>query len=132
MAWIHRLPRTVRPADIEGCWELLNRESLTAPVTLAERSKAWTLFTRLEAEIVGSNPKQGMGVWYLYAFVLSCVDVDVLWRADNSSNESYRLQDDHETEKKSRQGPKGAVDLVKRNVESRYGVGLRFGVDLVW
>jgi hypothetical protein len=31
------------------------------PVTVAERS----VFARLEAEIVGSNPTQGMDVWYV-------------------------------------------------------------------
>jgi hypothetical protein len=32
------------------------------PVTLAERSKACTVFARLEAGIVSSNPTQGMDV----------------------------------------------------------------------
>ena len=33
-----------------------------APVTVAERSKACTVFARLETGIVGSNPTQGMDV----------------------------------------------------------------------
>jgi hypothetical protein len=32
------------------------------PVTVAERSKACTVFARSEAETVGSNPTQGMDV----------------------------------------------------------------------
>jgi hypothetical protein len=32
------------------------------PVTLAERSKACTVFARSEAAIMGSNPTQGMDV----------------------------------------------------------------------
>jgi hypothetical protein len=40
------------------------------PVTVAERSKAWTVFTRSEAGIVGSNPTQGMDVWYMYVFIV--------------------------------------------------------------
>jgi hypothetical protein len=36
------------------------------PVTVAERSKAWTVFARLDAVIVGSNPTKGMGVWCVY------------------------------------------------------------------
>jgi hypothetical protein len=32
------------------------------PVTVAERSKARTVFARSEAAIVGSNPTQGMDV----------------------------------------------------------------------
>jgi hypothetical protein len=35
---------------------------LEMPVTVAERSKAWTAFSRWEAGIVGSNPPQGMDV----------------------------------------------------------------------
>jgi hypothetical protein len=40
------------------------------PVTVAERSNACTVFPRLEAGIVGSNPTQGMDVWYVCAFIL--------------------------------------------------------------
>jgi hypothetical protein len=43
---------------------------------VAERSKACTVFASLEAWIMGSNPTQGMDVWYVYVFilfVLSCV-----------------------------------------------------------
>jgi hypothetical protein len=38
------------------------------PVTVAERSKAWTVFARSEAGIVGSNPTQDMDVWCVCAF----------------------------------------------------------------
>jgi hypothetical protein len=34
----------------------------STPVTVAERSKACTIFARSEADIVGSNPSQGMDV----------------------------------------------------------------------
>jgi hypothetical protein len=37
------------------------------PVTVAE---AWSVFNRSEAGIVGSNPTQGMDVWYVYVFIL--------------------------------------------------------------
>jgi hypothetical protein len=40
------------------------------PVTVAEQSKAWSVFARSEAGIVGSNPIQGMDVWYVYVFIL--------------------------------------------------------------
>jgi hypothetical protein len=40
------------------------------PITVAERSKACTVFARSEAGIVGSNPIQGMDVWYVYVFIL--------------------------------------------------------------
>jgi hypothetical protein len=41
---------------------------------MAVRSKAWTVFTRSNAEIVVSNPTQGMDVSVCVSvFVLSCV-----------------------------------------------------------
>jgi hypothetical protein len=39
------------------------------PVTVAEGSKACTVFARSEAGIVGSYPTQGMDVWCVYAFI---------------------------------------------------------------
>jgi hypothetical protein len=44
--------------------------SVSLPVTVAERSRACTVFARSEAGIVGSNPKQGMNIWCVYAFIL--------------------------------------------------------------
>jgi hypothetical protein len=35
----------------------------TLPVTVAERSKAWTVFACSKTGIVGSNPAQGVDVW---------------------------------------------------------------------
>jgi hypothetical protein len=40
------------------------------PVTVAPRSKAWTVLARSDAGIVGSNPTQGMNIWCVYAFIL--------------------------------------------------------------
>jgi hypothetical protein len=61
------------------------------------RSKAWTIFSRLYAGIVGSNPTQGMDV----CVHLFCVYVEVaaLRRTDPPSKESYRLCIDQESEK---------------------------------
>jgi uncharacterized membrane protein len=63
------------------------------PITLVARSKAWTVFARSNAGIVGSNPAWGMDVCVcIYSvFVLACVYVESLRRADHSSKESYRL-----------------------------------------
>jgi hypothetical protein len=33
------------------------------PITVAARSKTWTVFARSKAGIVGSNPTQGMDVY---------------------------------------------------------------------
>jgi hypothetical protein len=40
------------------------------PVTVGEWSKACTVIARSEVGIVGSNPTQGVDVWYVYAFIL--------------------------------------------------------------
>jgi hypothetical protein len=43
------------------------------PITVAALYKAWTVFVRLNAGIVGSNLIQGMDtfVWVYFVFVLS-------------------------------------------------------------
>jgi hypothetical protein len=38
------------------------------PITVAERSKAWTVFTRSNSGIVGSNLSQVMDVCILYVY----------------------------------------------------------------
>jgi hypothetical protein len=45
------------------------------PVTVAKRSRSYTVFARLEAGIVGSNPTQGMDVWCLCVCMCMCVRV---------------------------------------------------------
>jgi hypothetical protein len=49
------------------------RHMLCLPVTVAEQSKACTVFSRSEHGIVDSNPTESMDVWYVYVFILcSC------------------------------------------------------------
>jgi hypothetical protein len=46
------------------------------PITEAARSKAWTVFVRPNAGLVGSNPTEGMGICIVCVysvFVLSCL-----------------------------------------------------------
>jgi hypothetical protein len=43
------------------------------PVTVAERSKACTVFARSEAVIVGSNLTEGMDVLCVYVFFCVCI-----------------------------------------------------------
>jgi hypothetical protein len=75
---------------------------------VAARSKARTVFARSNGGIVALNPTQGMDVFVCVYSVF--VQVAVLWRADDSSKESYRLcKRDYETEKE--------VRTQKRNVE---------------
>jgi hypothetical protein len=42
------------------------------PVTVAERSKACTVFARSEAGIAGSKTTQGMDVWCVCVFLCLC------------------------------------------------------------
>jgi hypothetical protein len=48
---------------------LMIKVEAKVPVTVAEWSNACTVFARSKAEIVGSNPTQGMGVWCLCVYV---------------------------------------------------------------
>jgi hypothetical protein len=59
----------------------------------AARSKAWTVFSRSKAGIVGSHPTQSMDVRVcIYpVLVLFCVYVEVLRWTDPPCKESYRL-----------------------------------------
>jgi hypothetical protein len=50
-------------------------------------------------------------------FVLSCVNVEALRRADHSSKEFYRLSMDQETEK--RPGPTRPVESVKKKKKKK-------------
>jgi hypothetical protein len=63
------------------------------PITAAARSKAWTVFAHSNAEIMGSNPTQGMDVCIvcLFVFLLLFVELQVLRRTDPPSKESYQL-----------------------------------------
>jgi hypothetical protein len=62
-------------------------------ITVAARSKVWTVFARSNAGIVGSNPTQRHGYCLCVYSVcmLSRVRVAALRRADHSSKQSYRL-----------------------------------------
>jgi hypothetical protein len=64
-----------------------------SPISVAVRSRAWTVFAGSNAGIVGSNPTEGMNVCVCLfcVCVLSCVQVAALRRADSPSKESYRL-----------------------------------------
>jgi hypothetical protein len=63
------------------------------PITVAMRSKAWTVFIRSNTGILGSNPTWGMDVC-MHLFCVCAVlyvQVAALRRADLPSEESYRL-----------------------------------------
>jgi hypothetical protein len=67
--------------------------------------KTWTVFGRSNAGIVGSNTIHVMDICVCVdsVFVLSCVQVEALRRADHSSKVSCRLRNrDYETEEEVR------------------------------
>jgi hypothetical protein len=76
-------------------WLILRPSISYLPVTVAEPSKACTVFVRSEAGIVGLKPTQGMDVRCVCAFfcvcVVLCLGIEALRRADHPSKESYRL-----------------------------------------
>jgi hypothetical protein len=57
---------------------------LLIPITVAARSKEWTVFARSNTGIVGSNPIWGIDVCVCLfrVFAVSCVQVVALRRAD--------------------------------------------------
>jgi hypothetical protein len=61
----HTVGTTIATPEI-----FLSTRYFLSPVTIAERSEACTVFARSVAEIVGSNPTQGMDFWYVYVFIL--------------------------------------------------------------
>jgi hypothetical protein len=67
-------------------------QKLMLLVSLSFFKEGWTeviVFNRINTGIVGSNPTWGMNVCSV--FMLSCVQVGALRRADPPSKESYRL-----------------------------------------
>jgi hypothetical protein len=70
-------------------------------ITVASRSKVWTVFARSNTGIVGLNPTWGMDVCGCLFCLLFCVYLAALRRADPPSKESYRVKD-QETEKVSK------------------------------
>jgi hypothetical protein len=79
-----------------NCLRSLGRQ----PVTVAERSEAWTVLARSKAGIMGSNPTERHGCLCVRLF---CVYAAALRRADHSSNESYPLcKKYYETEEEAR------------------------------
>jgi hypothetical protein len=58
---------------------------------VATQSKAWSVFARLNAETVDSNPTQGMDVCIYSVFELSYVGGSLVLGADSPSKVSYWL-----------------------------------------
>jgi hypothetical protein len=63
------------------------------PITVAVRSKAWTVFARLDAGITSSNPTWDMDICVRLFCVCAvlCVQIAALRRADPPAEGSYQL-----------------------------------------
>jgi hypothetical protein len=71
------------------------------PVSIAERSKACSVYDRLNIEITVSNPLRGVDVSACVCVVLSCVSVEALRWTDSPTKESYQMSVDRESIKGS-------------------------------
>jgi hypothetical protein len=116
---LHRTYCNQTAEKLRGCIYAFNfnRYDYEWPVTVAERSKACTVFARSEAGIVGSNPTQGMDVWYVFILCLGCPVFsqrpcdEPITRARSSTVCKMIMK-----LKNQRAGPKGAVEPVKKMI----------------
>jgi hypothetical protein len=83
------------------------------PITVAARSKAWTVFARPNVRIAGSNPTQGMEICVCVYSVF--VYVAALRWAEHSSKESYRLCKKHYETEEARAQQKGCKAIDWKN-----------------
>jgi hypothetical protein len=85
------------------------------PITVAARSKAWTVFARSNTLSVGWNPSRGMNVCVSLFCVCAVLFVQVaaLRRADPPSKESYRLCNRSRNWKRG-QGPTKGYRVIDR------------------
>jgi hypothetical protein len=74
---------------------IISNVSLSVPVSIAEQSKAWTVYDCFNIEIASLNPARGMDVC-LRVSVLSCVLVEALCWTDPPTKESYQMSVDQE------------------------------------
>jgi hypothetical protein len=63
-------PHKILRTSISYLFEKSNDNLHCSPVIVAERSKAWTVFARSDAVILGLNPTHGMDLWHVYVFIL--------------------------------------------------------------
>jgi hypothetical protein len=84
-----------------------------SPITVAARSKTWTVSARSNAGIVGwISLEAWTSVCVHSVFVLSCVSVAALRRADPPSKESYRLCTVSRNWKSGHGPTKGCRDII--------------------
>jgi hypothetical protein len=104
------------------------------PVTLAEWAKAWTVFARWEAGIVGLNPTQGMDVWCLCAFFCACVvlclgrGLATSWSPVQGVLPSVNDQETEKSALSSKVGAKRKGEKVLTNMHVNVHISSKFGI----
>jgi hypothetical protein len=64
---------------------------MEVPVSIADRSKAGTVYDRLNIGVTGSNPAWGMDVCPRVSVLCCPVSVEALRRANLPAKESYQM-----------------------------------------
>jgi hypothetical protein len=96
-------------------YELIFASGCKFPITVAARSKAWTVFARSNAEIVDSNPIQGMDVCVLYVCVVLCVGNGLATGWTLVEGVLPSVQKDYETEEEVRAQQRAVEPLMNEH-----------------
>jgi hypothetical protein len=93
------------------CLEFLNSKLTEGPITVADQSKAWSLFARSKPDVMGLNLTRGIVVCVRLFFYVVLCGLETGW---SPSKESYRLCIASRNEAKVQQKGSRAITVTWR------------------